>query len=409
MKSKPTTQSTSSTTESSPWSETQDQLKTILSDAQTQYESTGGVDAEWIEKNYPDLNDDMKSALQNMATSGNLESVANQVNSITSSGASNVNTASGALSNLSSGGVSSSQINSMANDLYDSDTVNSQVSQLTKNVNDNYNSQVNQLNQQATSSGNMGSSRAGVAQGVMAGKANEALATGTADIQNSARTTAQSAALSTLQNNQSTNLSAANSLGSLGTTQGQLASSNANTYQQMLENQYGAANVTQTQAQNEALNDYYNAYGASTNGYTNLNNYLGIVGAIGSMGGTSSSTGTATSTGGGTSTFNSILGAGSTGAGIASAGAQSGWWSDASMKKKVKKTGETSDGTSTYDWEWNKSGKKKGMKGKASGVLAQQVAKDKPEAVQKDKKSGALSVDYKKVGVKPKNSKKKSK
>lgn len=406
MKSKGATQSTTSTTESSPWEPAQDQLKSILSDAQTQYEKTGGIDSEWIEKNYPDLTDDMKSALTNMASSGNLQKVADQVNSITSSADTNVNSASGTLSNLSNSGVTSSQINDMAGQLYDNDTVKSQTAQLSKNVNDSYNQQVNQLNQQATSSGNMGSSRAGVAQGVMAGRANDALATGTAEIQNSARTNAYSQAASTLQSNQASNLSAANSLGQLGLSQGQLATTNTANYQQQLENQYGSANVGQTQAQNTALNDYYNAYGASQNGYTNLNNYLGVVGAIGSTGGTTTSTGTSTSSGGGNSMFQNILGGASTGAGVASAGAQAGWWSDASMKKKVKKTGETSDGTSTYDWEWNESGKKKGMKGKGSGVLAQQVAKDKPEAVARDKKTGALSVDYKKVGVKPKNSKK---
>lgn len=408
-KKKSQTQKTESKTENNPWAPAQDQLKDILSEAQKEYEASGGLSGDWINKNYPDLTDDMKAALSNMASSGNLEKVANQVNQITSSGASNVNNASNALGGMTSGGITADQVNDMASQLYDSDTVKSQTEQLSKDVNDSLNQQVNTLNQQASGTGNMGSSRAGVAQGVMSGKANEALAKGTADIQNTARTNAYNQALGTLQGNQQTNLNAANSLGQLGMNQGQLAAGQGNLYQQMLENQFGAANIGQTQEQNKALNDYFNQYGQSQAGWTNLNNYLNMVGAIGGMGGTSNSTGKTTASGGGGGMFNQILGAGSTGAGIVGAGAQAGWWSDASMKKNVKKTGETADGTSTYDWEWNETGNKRGMKGKGSGVLAQQVAKDKPEAVVKDKETGALAVDYNKVGVKPKNSKRKRK
>lgn len=408
-KKKSQTQKTESKTENNPWAPAQDQLKDILSEAQKEYEKTGGLDGNWIDKNYPDLTDDMKSALQNMASSGNLSNVANQINSITSSGAQNVGNASNALSGMASGGITGQQVNDLASQFYDSDTVKSQTAQLGKDVTDAYNQQVNQLNQQASGTGNMGSSRAGVAQGVMSGKANEALARGTADIQNTARTNAYNQAIGTLQGNQQTNLNAANSLGQLGMNQGSLAQGTSGIYQQMLENQFGAANIGQTQEQNKALNDYFNQYGQSQAGWQNLGNYLNMVGSIGGMGGTSNSTGKTTASGGGGGMFGNILGAASTGAGVIGAGAQAGWWSDASMKKNVKKTGETSDGTSTYDWEWNESGKKKGMKGKGSGVLAQQVMKDKPEAVVKDKASGALAVDYNKVGVKPKNSKRKRK
>lgn len=408
-KKKSQTQKTESKTENNPWAPAQDQLKDILSEAQKEYEKTGGLDGNWIDKNYPDLTDDMKSALQNMANSGNLSNVANQINQITSSGAQNVGSASNALQGMASGGITGQQVNDLASQFYDSDTVKSQTAQLGKDINQAYEGQVNALNQQATASGNMGSSRAGVAQGVMSGKANEALARGTADIQNTARTNAYNQAIGTLQGNQQTNLNAANSLGQLGMNQGSLAQGTSGIYQQMLENQFGAANIGQTQEQNKALNDYFNQYGQSQAGWQNLGNYLNMVGSIGGMGGTSNSTGKTTASGGGGGMFGNILGAASTGAGVIGAGAQAGWWSDASMKKNVKKTGETSDGTSTYDWEWNESGKKKGMKGKGSGVLAQQVMKDKPEAVVKDKASGALAVDYNKVGVKPKNSKRKRK
>lgn len=403
-KSKSQTQKTSSKTESSPWAPAQDQLKDILSEAQKQYDATGGLDGNWIDKQFPDLTDEMKQSLLNLSESGNLNQVADNINRITSSSADNVGQASTALSGMTSGGVSGDQINSLASQLYDNDTVNSQVSTLTDNAMKNYDRQVQGLNQNATMTGNMGSSRAGVAQGVMAGETNKAIAQGTADIQNNARTNAYSQALSTLQNNQSTNLNAANSLGSLGMNQGQLQAGNAGIYQNILQNEATAANTTQTQAQGQADTNWFNQVGQSNAGWDNLSKYLQTVGSIGGMGGTSNSTGKTTASGGGGSMFSNILGGASTGAGIIGAGAQAGWWSDASMKKKVKRTGKTKDGTTTYDWEWNKSGKKEGMSGKGSGVLAQQLAKDKPEAVSK-MPNGKMMVDYDKTEVTPKNSK----
>lgn len=61
---------------------------------------------------------------------------------------------------------------------YNGDLVNQQIAGLTEDVNSAYNQQVNGLNQQASASGNMGSSRAGVAQGVMAGQAQKAISSG---------------------------------------------------------------------------------------------------------------------------------------------------------------------------------------------------------------------------------------
>lgn len=410
MGKKSQTQKTESTTESSPWAPAQGQLKDILNDAQKQYEATGGLDGNWIDKQFPDLTDEMKQSLLNLSESGNLKQVTDSINKITSSSADNVNQASSALSGIASGGVSGEQINQLASQLYDSDTVRSQVGSLTDNAMKNYDRQVQGLNQSATSSGNMGSSRAGVAQGVMAGETNKAIAQGTADIQNNARTNAYGQAISTLQNNQSNSLNAANSLGSLGMNQGQLQAGNAGIYQNILQNEATSANTTQTQAQGKADNDWFNQVGQSNAGWDNLSKYLQMVGSVGGMGGTSTSTGTTTSSGGGGlgGAFNQVLGLGSTAAGIIGAGGAAGWWSDASMKKNVKRTGKTKDGTSTYKWDWNKSGKDEGMSGKGSGVLAQQLAKEKPEAVSKSI-NGKLSVDYDKTEVSPKNSKKKRK
>ncbi|HID4300470.1 TPA: hypothetical protein ACXEZB_004392 [Escherichia coli] len=61
---------------------------------------------------------------------------------------------------------------------YNSDLVKDQISGLTSDVNDWYMSAVQGLNQNAVASGNMGSSRAGVAQGVLGGQAAKAIASG---------------------------------------------------------------------------------------------------------------------------------------------------------------------------------------------------------------------------------------
>ena len=232
----------------------------------------------------------MKASLGNLASSGQLNQVADNINKITSSASTNVNNASSALSGMTSGGITGQQINDLASSLYDNELVDSQVANLTDDAMLNYDKQVNALNQAAGATGNMGSSRAGVAQGVMAGETNKAIAKGTADITNAARSSAYNQALGTLQGNQQTNLSAAGALGSLGMNQGQLQASNTDVYQKMLQNEATAANVWQSQAQGKADNDWFNQTGAANAGWDNLSKYLQMVGAIGGMGGTSNST-----------------------------------------------------------------------------------------------------------------------
>lgn len=415
-KSQTTTQKVESNSQSNPWAPAQDQLKSILNLAQQEFDKSGGLSGEWINRELPDLTPEMKSSLQAMAESGNLKNVTNQINQITAPAAEATQSGVGMLENQGKGGlnISGDQVTNLAQQLYDQNTVDNQEQELEKDLTGQYESGVQELNQQAGGTGNMGNSRAGVAQGVMMGKAQEAYAKGAASIENTARTTAQQQALSVLGQNQSTQAAAGGQLTSTGTALGGLQQGNANIYNSMLQNQYNAANVGQAQAQNVATNNWFNATGAQGAGQQNLANYLSEVGAIGGMGGQASGTNTTTNkTSGGGGGLGGILGGISTAAGIAGTVAQSGgsqgfgFWSDASMKKNVKKTGESADGVSEYSYEWNEKGKKKGMKGKAKGVLAQQAAKEKPSAVA-PAADGALTVDYKQTGVKPKNSKRKS-
>ena len=383
---------TTQTSESKPWSQAIPILQKVLNDAEKLYTSEGGINQDFVDKEVSKLTPEMQNSVKQLLNSSEVKSSLDSATTAAKSGASGIDTAKSLLSSLASnGGITAKDINSMTSALYDSDTVKSQTEQLGKTVREQLAGNIQDINQSSTSSGNMGSSRAGVAEGVAKGKAAEAIATGVADIQNTARTTAQQAALNTLQNNQSTQLNAANQLGSLGTSSAGLLNQTANQYNQVYQNALQGSNVLQTQAQNVADTNWFNKVGQQQQGWANLGNLANIAGSIGSMGGTS--TGTAKQSGGGNSMFNNILGGASTAAGIYGA------LSDASLKKKVKKTGKSKDGTNTYSWEWNDSAKQKfGLEGKDSGVLAQDVAKKKPNAVKREPFKGKLTVDYSVLG-----------
>ena len=383
---------TTQTSESKPWSQAIPILQKVLNDANKLYTSEGGINQDFVDKEVSKLTPEMQDSVKQLLNSSEVKSSLNSATTAAKSGASGIDTAKSLLSNLaSSGGITAQDINSMTSALYDSDTVKSQTDQLGKTVREQLAGNIQDINQASTSSGNMGSSRAGVAEGVAKGKAAEAIATGVADIQNTARTTAQQAALNTLQGNQSNQLNAANQLGSLGTSSAGLLNQTANQYNQVYQNALQGSNVLQTQAQNVADTNWFNKTGQQQQGWANLGNLANIAGSIGGMGGTT--TGTAKQSGGGNSMFNNVLGGASTAAGIYGA------LSDASLKKKVKKTGKSKDGTNTYSWEWNDSAKQKfGLEGKDSGVLAQDVAKKKPNAVKREPSKGKLTVDYSVLG-----------
>lgn len=77
--------------------------------------------------------------------------------------------------------MSQQDLQNMYANEYNSDLVNQQIAGATSDIMDTYNTQVHGLNQRAVGSGAMGSSRAGVAQGVMAGQAQKAV--GSASVQ----------------------------------------------------------------------------------------------------------------------------------------------------------------------------------------------------------------------------------
>lgn len=384
--------SSSQSSSSAPWAPAIPVLEKILGDAGKLYDEKGGINAEWLDKQLADLTPEMQSTVKNLMSSDGMKGVVDTINKGAQEGIGGIGQSTGILGNIAQGGsnITSEDINKMAKDLYQSDRVDSQVEQLSKDVNEGLKGQIQNLNQQSSASGNMGSSRAGVAEGVATGKAADAIAQGSASIKNQAMQDATQQALGALSGNVSNQLGAAGQLGNLGLGAGQLSGSSANIYNQMLQNQLTGAGITQNQAQNSLNNQWFNQQGASNAGWDNLSKLLGMAGSIGGLGGTSSSSGK-----NGSSLSGAMGGLGGLLTGVGSIG---GLFSDASLKKNVKKKGKTKNGETEYEWEWNKSAEKRvGKKGKDSGVLAQEVVKNKPDAVKKDKVSGKLMVDYDKI------------
>ncbi|MCS5736753.1 hypothetical protein, partial [Herbiconiux daphne] len=159
-------------TKSEPWAPAQAQLKDVLAQAKQEYEKNGGLSGNWIDRNYPDFTPEMKQSLQNLAQSGQLTDIADQMKSISSGGAGNIAAAQQGLQDQLAGkyDVTAEKVNNLSSQLYDSDLVKSQKQQLQQDLAEQYQEGVYNLNQSATLSGNMGSSRSGVAQGVMFGK-----------------------------------------------------------------------------------------------------------------------------------------------------------------------------------------------------------------------------------------------
>jgi len=118
---------------------------------------------------------------------------------------------------------------------YNSDLVKEQISGLTSDVNEWYQGASHGLDQQATASGNMGSSRAGVAQGVLGGQAAKAISSGSLQYRTAEESAAQNRYMSYLNMQQQ-------GAGQLASLAGQQISNGANFYGQGMgyQSQYNA-------------------------------------------------------------------------------------------------------------------------------------------------------------------------
>lgn len=299
--------------------------KQLMADAEALYQQMGGGAAQAVQQEMPTLTPEMTQALTSLGASADkLNEIGSMLNAHTGKAGEYLNTAGQLATDYANGkmAINGDQINDLTKQLYDNELVNSQTSMLREDVTESYNSALQALNQRSNASGSMGSSRAGVAQGVMYGKAETAYARGSADIMNSARTTAQQTALGALTSNQAAQLSGINTLGTLGTNLASQYSANllnqANLMQTGLQNQYAAGAIAQTMQEQQQLVKYQNALAQYNAGWNNMLNYQAVMGGAG---GTSTTTSTGGS--GGMTTAQGALGGAMSGA---SMGASFGPW-----------------------------------------------------------------------------------
>lgn len=162
------------------------------------------------------LNSGMAGLAQGQDTSGYL----NAFNQMQQQGQSEYNTGNNRLnqgydqySKLAN--MSQSDYQNMLNSEYNSDLVKSQIAGATQDIEDTYAHQVQGLNQSAVMHGGMGNSRAGVAQGVMAGKAQQAIANASVQY----RSQEESAAANRLQSYLGMQQNVAGSMAGIGQNQ----------------------------------------------------------------------------------------------------------------------------------------------------------------------------------------------
>lgn len=172
----------------------------------------------------------------------------------------------------------------LVNSYYNSDIVNQQIGIAERKVNEQVASGVQQLNQQAVASGNIGSSRAGVSEGVLRAKGAEALGDTTANIQAGMYNTALGAAQA--QAEQALYGAARNPYAEAGINQ---INQGYNLFNTASNNLYGiAANNVQNQLaageyyqawnQQQLDNDYYNQLMASNPALYKLQTLLPVIG-----------------------------------------------------------------------------------------------------------------------------------
>ncbi|EAV6743029.1 hypothetical protein FA821_13340 [Salmonella enterica] len=213
--------------------------------------------------------------------------------------------------------MTTTDYNNYLKSFYNSDLVNSQIKQLSDTVNQQEGKDILNLNIGASQAGGMGSSRAGVAQGVIAGKAQQAIASGTVQFQTAQQQQAQSFLsnyLNTRQSAATTNAQIAQQQLSYGTgTYG----TGTNYYTQYLagvrQNQQDAINASQIQRQYQQQQlDIQRANNIlqQTGSQQRLMYVNQALAPIAGYASTSNGTQTTTTAGGGNSLLGGLMGAG---------------------------------------------------------------------------------------------------
>lgn len=225
-----------------------------------------------------------------------------------------MNTAQGTLSRIA--GMTTEDYQKGFASEYNSDLVNQQIAAATADINEQKNQSIYDLNQGATSSGNMGSSRSGVAQGVIEGKALRAIGSASVQYRTAEEQNAQNRYMSYLGMQQSSAQGLASIAGqqqSLGYNAYNQGMSYLNQYNQnYLQNQQNAYNVglQQQQRQQQALNvGQYNSWILSNPALARLQQYGGIVAPFQNAGTTGTRTTTTVAPSQGNGLMGGIMGA----------------------------------------------------------------------------------------------------
>lgn len=381
---KPSKQTT--TTTSTPWGPQGQQLQNVFGDAQGIYDSQKGTPFYQgdLYAGMDPLTDQGIQANASYATGAGADAASNVLNSGQSllgagqQGLSAYNALYGAAttdptqSNITSAGQ-------YADNPYMSGMIDAASRDVTRNL---YENQIPGLNEAATGSGNMNSSRAGVAQGIMERGAADRIG----DISAAMRGQAYSQGLGLAEGARTSNMGflgqAAGGYGSVyGQGLGATAQGNDMTYgnnnalisggQLYQQDQQGQDNAdfAQWQGQDQRQNDL-------------LNRYYGIVGA-------NNWGGTGTGTQPGPSPFQSILGGAATAAGTYMA------FSDPRLKDCVVKIGAHRSGVPLYSFVYRQDMGLDLPRGPQVGVMATDVAKARRDAI--GVKDGYLQVDYGKL------------
>lgn len=379
--------STQSTT-NEPWKPAQSNLKDILGDISNWYDSAQNT-------GYISPTGDLNSIYSQYmnALNGSASGISDTTSSLLNSGISGSNSALSGYSNAANGGLnySTSDIANAASSLYNSNLVNNQIDAANRQIDNTLNeSTLTGIDRGAVAGGNMGSSRAGVAQAIALRDANQAKTDNANTITANAYNSAINTAANTLQNNTSTQLAG---LAGVGNAANQLYSQGANYGTSVLSGLSGYLNSAQLQ-QMITAQQQTDAIG-NRDYLANLISqyYLPVSGSVAGLG--STSTGKTTTPG--TSMFSSILsGANMAGSAASSFGSAYNSFSDKRLKKNIEYVGMEA-GHKIYTWEWTKRGKELAGHQPNRGVIAQEVMLTHPEAVTRDEKTGFLKVDYTKL------------
>lgn len=375
-------QTSTSSSSSSPWAPAQDSLKEILGDISSWYDqaqNTGYISSTGdLGSIYSDYLNGLSGISSNaQAGASNLLSQSDAANQLASSG----------YANLASGGLNTStaDIASQAGALVNNDLLQSQIDAVNRGIQQNLTEQqFTGIDRNAVGSGNLGSSRAGVAQAIAARDASQQMA----DNASSIRSTAYQNAINTAQNqanqntaNQISGIAGNANLGaSLASQAGSYGANSMGGLSPLLESaQLNQTITAANQADQIGSRDYL----------ANLiqQYYLPTSATIGGLGGTT----TGKQTTPGSSMFNSLLSGASAASNIYSN------FSDVRLKDNIKKIHTDADGLNWYSWDWKPEAKSIVGNQDTYGVLAQEVAEMFPNAVHKDEATGFLKVDYSKL------------